>query len=160
VHPPAARFYSHATCSAYSLDPDSVADALTAQAMQTVDFPRLVTRAASDGVRVFIEHGQHAMAAQWIDKILADTPHLAVALTPTAARRSPGRRQCGPTRVAGVPVDVGALQRALARHAGARERGSAVGSVPAHWPPVRTAGGDRYRRALRRRPVGSVARTR
>jgi acyl transferase domain-containing protein/3-hydroxymyristoyl/3-hydroxydecanoyl-(acyl carrier protein) dehydratase len=133
-----ARFYSHASCSAYALTRDSVADALTAQAMQTVDFPQLVRRAASDGVRIFIEHGQHAGCSKWIDKILDGTPHLAVPLdsygtssldqvTHTVARLV----------VAGVPVNVGAIQRVL-QDPPQRQRGGAVLSVPAHWPPVRT----------------------
>jgi acyl transferase domain-containing protein/3-hydroxymyristoyl/3-hydroxydecanoyl-(acyl carrier protein) dehydratase len=137
VRPRAAtRFYSHATCSAYEVDSDSVADALTTQAMQTVDFPRLVTRAASDGVRIFIEHGQHAGCSKWIDKILADTPHLAVSLD-SYGQSSLGHAVDAVARlvVAGVPLDVASFQRALAGPAPiARQRGAL--SIPAHAPPV------------------------
>jgi acyl transferase domain-containing protein len=140
VRPHAAtRFYSHATCSAYEVDSDSVADALTTQAMQTVDFPRLVTRAANDGVRIFIEHGQHAGCSKWIDKILADTPHLAVPLD-TYGQSSLGQAVDAVARlvVAGVPLDVASFQRALAGSAPiARQRGAL--SIPAHAPPVPVA---------------------
>jgi len=137
----AARFYSHATCSAYALCSDSVADALTTQATQTVDFPRLVTRAASDGVRIFIEHGQHAGCSKWIDKILGDMPHLAVPLD-TYGLSSLGRAVDAVARlvVAGVPLDVARFQRALASPAPAvRTRGRL--SFPAHERPVRITTG-------------------
>jgi acyl transferase domain-containing protein/3-hydroxymyristoyl/3-hydroxydecanoyl-(acyl carrier protein) dehydratase len=144
VRAPAARFYSHATCSAYALDPDSVAAALTQQAMHTVDFPRLVTRAASDGVRIFVEHGQHAGCSKWIDKTLAGTPHLAVALD-SYGRSSLAQVVDSVARlvVAGVPVDVAALQRALARCTReTRTRPERGIAFPAHWPPVRVPRAD------------------
>lgn len=135
----AARFYSHATCSAYALSSDSIADALTTQAMQTVDFPRLVARAARDGVRIFIEHGQHAGCSKWIDKILANTRHLAVSLD-AYGRSSLAQAADTVARlvVAGVPMDVSAFQRALAAVTPARvmrKRGALT--IPAHGPPVR-----------------------
>ena len=51
------RFYTNATLSSYGADAERVADALTGQAMDTVDFPALIERAWDDGVRVFLEHG-------------------------------------------------------------------------------------------------------
>jgi acyl transferase domain-containing protein/3-hydroxymyristoyl/3-hydroxydecanoyl-(acyl carrier protein) dehydratase len=77
---PGVRFYTHATLSSYSPNADSVADALTGQAMNPIDFPALIERAYRDGVRVFVEHGPHAGCTGWIDAILGARPHLAVAL--------------------------------------------------------------------------------
>ena len=54
---PGVRFYTHSTLSSYEASADAIADALTGQAMQTVDFPALIRKAWEDGVRVFIEHG-------------------------------------------------------------------------------------------------------
>ena len=77
---PGVRFYTHSTLSSYEASADAIADALTGQAMQTVDFPALIRKAWEDGVRVFIEHGPQSGCAQWIRKILGDKPHLAVSL--------------------------------------------------------------------------------
>ncbi len=77
---PGVRFYTHATLSSYAPTREACADALTGQAMNTVDFPALVERAYADGVRVFVEHGPHAGCTKWIGEVLGDRPHLAVAL--------------------------------------------------------------------------------
>ena len=77
---PGVRFYTHATLASYEADTQTVADALTGQAMNRVDFPALVERVWADGVRVFVEHGPHAGCTKWIGEILAGRPHLAVAL--------------------------------------------------------------------------------
>jgi acyl transferase domain-containing protein/3-hydroxymyristoyl/3-hydroxydecanoyl-(acyl carrier protein) dehydratase len=77
---PGVRFYTHATCASYAPTADAVADALTGQAMQLIDFPALIERAWSDGVRVFIEHGPHGACTKWIGDTLGHRQHLAVAL--------------------------------------------------------------------------------
>ncbi|MFT3926479.1 MAG: beta-ketoacyl synthase N-terminal-like domain-containing protein [Myxococcales bacterium] len=77
---PGVRFYTHATCASYVADTGSVADALTGQAMNTVDFPALIERAWADGVRVFVEHGPHAGCTKWIGQILGEREHLAISL--------------------------------------------------------------------------------
>ncbi len=77
---PGVRFYSHASCDHYAIDRNGVADALTRQALSTVDFPRLIEKAWADGVRVFLEHGAQAACSRWISRILGDRPHLAVPL--------------------------------------------------------------------------------
>ena len=77
---PGVRFYSHSTCSSLALTEDAVADALTGQAMTAVDFPAMIERAYSDGVRIFVEHGPHAGCTRWIGDVLGSRPHLAVAM--------------------------------------------------------------------------------
>jgi len=77
---PGVRFYTHATGSHYRPDSDSAAEALVGQALQTVDFPRLVENAWEDGVRVFLEHGPQAGCSRWIERILGDRDHVAVPL--------------------------------------------------------------------------------
>ncbi len=77
---PGVRFYSCATVDWYSPTPEAAADALTAQAVTTVDFAATVERAWADGVRVFIEHGPQALCTGWIHRILGDREYLAVAM--------------------------------------------------------------------------------
>ncbi|MEI8259308.1 MAG: beta-ketoacyl synthase, partial [Deltaproteobacteria bacterium] len=103
---PGVRFYTHATRSSYAPDIESVADALTGQAMNTVDFPGLVERAYADGVRVFIEHGPHAGCTKWIGDVLGAREHLAVALD-RYGHSSLFQALEGVARLAaaGVPVD-------------------------------------------------------
>ena len=74
------RFYTNAGLTSYAASADAAADALTGQAMTTVDFPALVERAWEDGVRIFIEHGPHDGCSQWISKTLGDREHLAIGL--------------------------------------------------------------------------------
>lgn len=77
---PHVRFYTHSTLSSYEATDDAAADALTGQAMNTVDFPALVERAYADGVRVFVEHGPHGGCTKWIGDTLGTRPHEAIAL--------------------------------------------------------------------------------
>jgi acyl transferase domain-containing protein len=77
---PGIRFYRGATGEWYHPTADSVADALTEQAISAVDFPAVIERAWRDGVRVFVEHGPANQCTGWIRRILGDREHLAVAL--------------------------------------------------------------------------------
>lgn len=76
--PEGIRFYSNYLDGVYTLNDESVADALTGQALQTIDFPKIVEAAWNDGVRIFIEHGPRNSLASAIDDILGDRQHLAV----------------------------------------------------------------------------------
>ncbi|HIG43699.1 MAG TPA: beta keto-acyl synthase [Gammaproteobacteria bacterium] len=78
------RFYSNYLDGVYILTKSRVADALTGQALQTIDFPRIVNMAWSDGVRIFVEHGPRNSLTGAIGEILGDKPHLAVALDHSA----------------------------------------------------------------------------
>jgi PfaB family protein len=77
---PGVRFYSAGAEGPLVTTPEAVADAITAQAIGTLDFPRLVERAYADGVRIFVEHGPRAGLTRNIRRILGERPHLAVAL--------------------------------------------------------------------------------
>ena len=83
VAPEGITFYSGASGEPYALTEDAAADAILAQALDTVDFPRLIRRAYADGVRAFVEIGPGASCTRMIDSILADQPHLAVAACPS-----------------------------------------------------------------------------
>lgn len=77
---PGVRFYSGAWGQAYPPTADTVARALTDQAMTTVDFARVIEQAWADGVRVFIEHGPRSICTGFVSATLGSRDHLAVAL--------------------------------------------------------------------------------
>lgn len=71
------RYYSGAWGRAYELTEESAADAVTAAALDTIDFPSVVNAAYADGARIFIEIGPGASCTRMIDSILSERPHLA-----------------------------------------------------------------------------------
>jgi acyl transferase domain-containing protein/3-hydroxymyristoyl/3-hydroxydecanoyl-(acyl carrier protein) dehydratase len=73
----AIRFYSSAHARVIDLAPDAVADALLAQAVDTVDFPAVIEAAYRDGVRLFVEIGPGASCTRAIGAILGARPHFA-----------------------------------------------------------------------------------
>ena len=82
VAPEGITFYSGATGAPYPLTEDAAADSILGQALATVDFPRLIRRAYTDGVRAFVEIGPGASCTRMVGSILGDQPHLAVAACP------------------------------------------------------------------------------
>lgn len=81
TNPPAGvAFYSCAAGRAYVPDRESAADAIEAQALEMIDFPRVIRTAYDDGVRTFIEVGPGNSCTRMIDRILQGQPHLARSL--------------------------------------------------------------------------------
>ncbi|GJQ27960.1 MAG: type I polyketide synthase [Phycisphaerae bacterium] len=81
--PPAGvRFYSAAAAAPYEVTRASAAESITRQAMAGFDFPALIERAWSDGVRRFIEIGPLASCTRMIGRTLADRPHWARSAVP------------------------------------------------------------------------------
>ena len=76
----AVRFYSSATCSHYRPTAKNSAQAILDMATQVLDFPAMIENAYNDGVRIFVEHGPRDRCSQWIDQILKDKEHIAIAL--------------------------------------------------------------------------------
>lgn len=113
--PTGVRFYSNALGGVFQPDRDSVAEALTGQALRTVDFPMIVEQAWADGVRIFVEHGPRGSLTTAISEILGEREHLAVPLDRFGA---PGDvqawRAAAQLWCAGVAVDVEALETACA----------------------------------------------
>ena len=79
-------FYSTAWGCKYDLTRESAAEAIVAQAVGTIDFPRVIEQAYADGVRVFVEIGPGSSCTKMIDEILGDRPHLAQAALPNTSR--------------------------------------------------------------------------
>ena len=69
------RFYSTALARSFELNPDSAAEAILAQALDTVDFPAVIESAYRDGVRIFLEIGPGASCTRMLDAILGSRQH-------------------------------------------------------------------------------------
>jgi acyl transferase domain-containing protein/3-hydroxymyristoyl/3-hydroxydecanoyl-(acyl carrier protein) dehydratase len=78
--PAGVRFYSHAAKKQYKLTKKSIADALTQQALDTLNFPAVIEQAWKDGVRIFVEHGPQGGCTASVRRILGDREHVAVSL--------------------------------------------------------------------------------
>lgn len=69
--------YSCARGGKYQPSRDNCADVILEQALDTIDYPKLIEQAYADGVRIFIETGPGNSCSRMINSILADRPHLA-----------------------------------------------------------------------------------
>ncbi|MEO8025495.1 MAG: beta-ketoacyl synthase N-terminal-like domain-containing protein [Bryobacteraceae bacterium] len=133
--PEGVRIYQLASGTHYAIDRDSVADALTAQALGTLDYPRVIRQAWEDGVRVFVEHGARGSCASWIRKILGDREHLAVALdSPVADALTQAIDAAAQLVVAGVDIDLANVFERLRAIAPAPSKPRL--RIPAHPPQV------------------------
>ena len=129
------RVYSTASGLPYAPDTEACAQAILAQAVDTIDIPALVENAWNDGVRVFVEHGPGGTFGRAIRHVLGAREALVVSLD----RQGDGiETVLGATAAllaAGVAVDHAALEAALApvpRIEPKRPR-----RFDAHPPPVR-----------------------
>ncbi|MCZ6632966.1 MAG: PfaB family protein, partial [bacterium] len=77
---PNIDFYSAVDCAPIRLDTPSLAHNIGKTVSNRVDFPRIVNQVYQDNARIFIDLGPRGTAAAWIDRILRDRPHLAVAV--------------------------------------------------------------------------------
>ncbi|MFZ4539449.1 beta-ketoacyl synthase N-terminal-like domain-containing protein, partial [Propionivibrio sp.] len=132
---PGVRFYTNATNTWFKPTSAAAADAITGQAVDTLDFTRTVEQAWADGVRVFIEHGPRGLCSGWIRRILGEREHLAVSLD--IAGRSGVRQVFNAAAwlvAAGVKADVGALEAEIARAAPQKRPLGALLTLAAHAP--------------------------
>ncbi|HVS39692.1 MAG TPA: beta-ketoacyl synthase N-terminal-like domain-containing protein, partial [Gemmataceae bacterium] len=105
--PQNVRFYSTALGRAYELSEQAAAEAILAQALDTIDFPAVVEAAYQDGIRLFLEMGPGASCSRMIDSILAGRPHLArSACAPGADGFSALLRLLGTLAVERIGVDL------------------------------------------------------
>lgn len=73
------RLYANAIHAAYEPETDRVADMLTRQAVDTVDFSKTVRQAWKDGVRTFLELGPRDTLTSSLSETLKDKPFKAIA---------------------------------------------------------------------------------
>lgn len=136
--PPDVDFYSGAWGRRYALSAESAADAILAQATQTVDFPRLIESAYGDGVRGFLEIGPGSSCTKMIAEILSDRPHWVAAVCPaTADPLAHAVSILAELIVQRLPVNLSALygapQETVPRHTQTADRDRVV--IPVHMPP-------------------------
>ena len=124
---PACPLLQHRARPAYELTEDSAAEAILAQALDTVDFPAVIEAAYRDGVRLFMEMGPGASCTRMIGAILGDRPHRA-------------RSACAPG------ADGVSARAAMLAHAvrGAGRRGSAAACTADDVAPSNGAAGNRH----------------
>ncbi len=76
--PPAGvTYYSGAEGGPYEVSREAAADAILAQALEGIDYPKTINAAYDAGVRIFLEMGPGASCSRMIGRILGDRPHLA-----------------------------------------------------------------------------------
>lgn len=77
VSPPqGVDFYSCALGGKYPLTSENAADAILGQALETIDYPRVVEQLYQDGARIFLELGPGSSCSRMIGSILEDRPHM------------------------------------------------------------------------------------
>ncbi len=108
---PDVRFYRSGT--SYTPSRDACADAITEQAMGTLDFRATVERAYADGARVFVEHGPRDACARWIRQILGERDHVVVSWDRRGRGVAPIFEVLGALVAAGIDVRHEALSQRL-----------------------------------------------
>lgn len=109
--PPAGvTFYSGAWGKAFDVTTESAAAAILAQAVEGIEFPRVIEAAYADGVRLFLEMGPGASCSRMIGNILQGRPHIArSACLPGQDPVSSVLRLLGQLAAERVPVDLSPL---------------------------------------------------
>lgn len=74
--PEGIDFYSSALGRRYELTSESAADVILGQALETVDYTRVIEQAYDDGVRIFLEMGPGNSCSRMISSILEGRPHM------------------------------------------------------------------------------------
>jgi malonyl CoA-acyl carrier protein transacylase len=113
---PGIKFYSHHFGGAYGLTDERVAEAITGQAMDPLDFPAAAWRAWDSGVRVFIEHGPRNLLTSALSRLLPRGEGVFLALD-VQGENSLIRavKVAAELWSRGVPVDLDRLQAAQER---------------------------------------------
>lgn len=109
--PPAGvRYYCTALGDSYEVTDQNAADAILNQAIDTVDYTRVIEKLYADGVRLFLEMGPGHSCSRMINGILNGRPHLArAACYPGQDAVSLLLRLLGQCMAERVPVDLAAL---------------------------------------------------
>jgi acyl transferase domain-containing protein len=75
--PDGITFYSCNLGKSYAVTTDSAADVILGQALETVDYTKVVEQAYADGARIFLEMGPGNSCSRMISNILDGKPHMA-----------------------------------------------------------------------------------
>ena len=108
--PQGIDFYSCALGRKYPLTADNVADVILGQALETIDYPRVIEQLYADGARIFLELGPGSSCNRMISSILADRPHKVRSICmPGQSAVSQLLRLLASCLVEGIPVDIDKL---------------------------------------------------
>ncbi|MBW2690546.1 MAG: type I polyketide synthase, partial [Deltaproteobacteria bacterium] len=108
--PEGITFYTCSLGESYQVTTDSAADAILGQALDTIDYTRVIEQAYADGVRVFLEMGPGNSCSRMINSILEGKPHMArAACSPGQKASSLILRLLANCLAERVPVDLSAL---------------------------------------------------
>jgi acyl transferase domain-containing protein/3-hydroxymyristoyl/3-hydroxydecanoyl-(acyl carrier protein) dehydratase len=136
--PPGVHFYSAALGRAYDLSEDAAAEAILAQALDTLDFPAVVESAYRDGVRLFVEVGPGSSCTRLIGNILEGRPHRARSACAPPSGEASLLRLLALLIAEGVPVNLeplyGPAPSDLPHPPGADAPGSPALSIPSTIP--------------------------
>ncbi len=130
------RIYSTASGAAYAPGREACARAILEQADRCLDLRPLIRQAWDDGVRVFIEHGPGGGFARVIRGILGEREALVVSFDRRGQGVEATLSAIAALVAAGVPVDLAALDAALAPAPSLPQPERPL-RLAAHWPPVR-----------------------
>ncbi len=112
--PRRGRVYSTATGRPYATSTEACAQAILAQAVDTIDIRALIENAWNDGVRVFVEHGPGGTFGRAIRHVLGAREALVVSLDRAGHGIDAVLGATAALLAAGVPVNHAALETALA----------------------------------------------
>ncbi|MBN1956662.1 MAG: type I polyketide synthase, partial [Desulfuromonadales bacterium] len=102
--------YSCALARKYPLTSDNAADVILGQALDTIDYPRVIEQLYKDGARIFIELGPGSSCSRMIDSILDQRPHMTCPIcVPGQDEGTQVLRLLARCLVQGLPVDLSQL---------------------------------------------------
>lgn len=135
------RLYSNAHHGSYKPTQDSVAEALTQQAISSIDYRPTIKQAYADGVRIFIEHGARNLCSNWISDILDERPHISVAMdVPGKNSYQQALEVIAQLWSVQVPVDLAAVHASMPnnnyKQTSEADSNPTMFSMPAHMPEV------------------------
>ncbi len=103
-------FYSCALGNKYPLTSSNAADVILAQALDTINYPRVINQLYADGARIFLEVGPGTSCSRMINCILEDQPHLTRSVcAPGLDATTQLLRLLGSCLAERVPVDLSTL---------------------------------------------------
>jgi acyl transferase domain-containing protein len=108
--PKGVKFYSGAWGTEYHVNSETAADAVLAQAIYGIDYPKVIEAAYADGTRIFLEMGPGGSCSRMIGEILKGRPHVARAAC-MQGRSTAGMvlRMLGHLLAERVPADLSVL---------------------------------------------------
>ncbi len=152
----AGRLYSSASGFSYDANDQNCAQAILAQAVDTLDLRKVIEQSYLDGIRIYLEHGPGSSFSRAIRAQLKEREALVIHLD----RRNTGAE--GVLQVAaqliahGVDIDLRTLHgRMRLRKPKTIERAM---QVPAHWPDVKIVGTPSTRINSQQEPKDAVWR--